>query len=120
MRTVGLLTELGLTKDVAELGCDVFVHDTEGAARAIGQLTRGWIAHQNQAAHSRFAERVKHGVLRHVDSAVCLDNPSRFGLPQAAGAIHTFIHDEFRDHLTRSCDNDGRGDLQDGRSSGDF
>jgi len=55
MRTVGLLTDLGLTRDVAELGCDVFVHDTKDAAKAIGQLTRRWQSQRRIGAQSRFS-----------------------------------------------------------------
>ena len=55
MRTVGLLTDLGLTRDVAELGCDVFVHDTRDAASAIGQLTRRWESQVRSSAPSRFS-----------------------------------------------------------------
>jgi hypothetical protein len=35
LRTVGLLSDLGLTREAAELGCDVYVEDTVQAAKAI-------------------------------------------------------------------------------------
>ncbi|MEE8116482.1 MAG: hypothetical protein V3T28_05170 [Gemmatimonadales bacterium] len=42
MRTVGLLSDLGLTREVAELGCDVYVEDSAHAATAIRLLEEGW------------------------------------------------------------------------------
>ena len=38
LRTVGLLSDLGLTREAAELGCDVYVEDSIQAARAIRLL----------------------------------------------------------------------------------
>ena len=38
VRTVGLLSDLGLTREAAELGCDVYVENTAQAAQAIQLL----------------------------------------------------------------------------------
>src|SRR5262245_12037960 len=35
VRTVGLLSDLGLTRDAAQLGCDVYVEDSAQAAKVI-------------------------------------------------------------------------------------
>lgn len=42
VRTVGLLSDLGLTREVAELGCDVYVEDSAQAAAAIRLLDEDW------------------------------------------------------------------------------
>ena len=42
VRTVGLLTDLGLTREAAELGCDVYVDGSAQAARAIRLLDEAW------------------------------------------------------------------------------
>ncbi len=42
VRTVGLLSDLGLTREAAELGCDVYVEDSVQAARAIRLLDDAW------------------------------------------------------------------------------
>ena len=42
VRTVGLLTDLGLTKEVAELGCDVYVDSSAQVARAVRLLDDAW------------------------------------------------------------------------------
>ena len=47
MRTVGLLSDLGLTREAAELGCDVYVEDSAHAAAAIRLLEQGWATDEN-------------------------------------------------------------------------
>jgi hypothetical protein len=42
VRTVGLLSDLGLTREAAELGCDVYVEDSAHAATAIRLLDEAW------------------------------------------------------------------------------
>lgn len=42
VRTVGLLSDLGLTREAAELGCDVYVEDSAQAADAIRLLDDAW------------------------------------------------------------------------------
>jgi len=42
VRTVGLLSDLGLTREAAELGCDVYVEDSAHAAAAIRLLDEAW------------------------------------------------------------------------------
>ncbi len=42
VRTVGLLSDLGLTREAAELGCDVYVEDSTQAAMAIRLLDDAW------------------------------------------------------------------------------
>jgi hypothetical protein len=42
VRTVGLLSDLGLTREAAELGCDVYVEDSAQAAEAIRLLDDAW------------------------------------------------------------------------------
>ena len=44
VRTIGMLTDLGFTREVAELGCDVYVDDSEQAAQAIRLLEDAWTA----------------------------------------------------------------------------
>ncbi len=55
VRTVGLLSELGLTREVAELGCDVYVDSSAQAAKAIRLLDDEWAAEADAAG--RRAER---------------------------------------------------------------
>lgn len=50
VRTVGLLSDLGLTREVAELGCDVYVDDSAQAARAIRLLDDEWSSSESAAA----------------------------------------------------------------------
>jgi hypothetical protein len=40
--SVGLLTEIGLTSATAEMGCDLYVHDSQEAVKAVRLLTRHW------------------------------------------------------------------------------
>ena len=40
VRSIGLLTEVGLTRQSAELGCDVYVHDSRAAVHAARLLAR--------------------------------------------------------------------------------
>ncbi len=42
VRTVGLLSDIGLTREAAELGCDVYVEDSAQAAAAIRLLDEAW------------------------------------------------------------------------------
>lgn len=42
VRSVGLLTEIGLTPDVASMGCDVYAQDSTAAATAVRLLARKW------------------------------------------------------------------------------
>jgi hypothetical protein len=42
VRIVGLLSDLGLTREAAELGCDVYVEDSAHAATAIRLLDEAW------------------------------------------------------------------------------
>ena len=42
LRTVGLLTDLGLTTAAAELGCDLYVDNSAEAAKAIRLLDDAW------------------------------------------------------------------------------
>ncbi|MHC4415531.1 MAG: hypothetical protein ACYS0G_09625 [Planctomycetota bacterium] len=44
IRTVGMLTDLGFTREVAELGCDLYVEDSAQAAKAIRLLDDAWKA----------------------------------------------------------------------------
>ena len=44
IRTIGLLSDLGLTPEVAELGCDVYVDDSAQAAETIRLLDDAWAA----------------------------------------------------------------------------
>src|SRR5436190_3970175 len=48
VRSVGLLTDIGLTRDAAEMGCDVYVDNSAQAADAVRMLARRW-----QRLHSR-------------------------------------------------------------------
>src|SRR5262245_45800466 len=52
VRSVGLLSELGLPRDVAVLGCDVYVHDSRQATSAIRALRRRWQLQQRVNAKS--------------------------------------------------------------------
>ena len=42
IRSVGLLNDMGLTSEIAEMGCDIFVHDSTQAIQAIDLLTKRW------------------------------------------------------------------------------
>jgi hypothetical protein len=55
VRSVGLLTEVGLTGAIAALGCDVYAHDSQEAARAVRLLARKWSTQKSRrvAAGSR-------------------------------------------------------------------
>jgi hypothetical protein len=44
MRSVGLLTEVGLTGSAAEMGCDVYAHNSRQAAQAVQLLAKRWRA----------------------------------------------------------------------------
>ncbi len=48
VRTVGLLSDLGLTREAAELGCDVYVEDSAHAATAIRLLEEGWATNEGR------------------------------------------------------------------------
>jgi hypothetical protein len=48
VRSVGLLTEIGLTSELAEVGCDVFVHDSSEASNAIELIARHWQMQKSQ------------------------------------------------------------------------
>lgn len=48
VRTVGLLSDLGLTREAAELGCDVYVEDSAEAARAIRLLDDAWSSEEQR------------------------------------------------------------------------
>lgn len=52
VRSVGFLTEVGLTSDTATLGCDVYAHDSEEAARAVRLLAKKWNKQRSRAAGS--------------------------------------------------------------------
>ncbi|MCH8344932.1 MAG: hypothetical protein IH983_13225 [Planctomycetes bacterium] len=52
VRTVGLLTDLGFTREAAELGCDVYVKDSVQAAEAIRLLDDAWTAGSSQPSPS--------------------------------------------------------------------
>jgi hypothetical protein len=53
VRSVGLLTEIGLDREAAELGCDVYVDDSDQATKAIALLARRWQRSQSKAPASR-------------------------------------------------------------------
>ncbi len=66
VRTVGLLSDLGLTREAAELGCDVYVEDSAQAAAAIRLLDEAWSndgrqRHVDHAHHARPRLRVRGG-----------------------------------------------------------
>jgi len=42
VRSVGLLTDIGLNRDAAEIGCDLYVDDSANAVSAVKLLTRRW------------------------------------------------------------------------------
>ena len=48
VRSVGLLPEVGLTRDTAEMGCDVYAQDSAAAARAVQLLTKRWQLQKNR------------------------------------------------------------------------
>jgi hypothetical protein len=50
VRTVGLLSDLGLTRDAAQLGCDVYVEDSAQAANVIRMLDSAWTSEGAGAA----------------------------------------------------------------------
>ncbi len=60
VRTVGLLSDLGLTREAAELGCDVYVEDSAHAATAIRLLEEGWAADEQRDA-PRLRMRIRGG-----------------------------------------------------------
>ena len=72
LRSVGLLTDLGLTRDVAALGCDIFVADTDEAFAAIcclgekgaDRTTRQLFHPDCEFVHGRFTDRIvwSHGL----------------------------------------------------------
>lgn len=53
VRTVGLLTEAGMTRDLAAIGCDVYTHDSAEAIRAIRQLANRWRTQRTRKAITR-------------------------------------------------------------------
>lgn len=48
VRSVGLLTDMGLNRDAAEIGCDLYVDDSANAVSAVKLLTRRWKRTQNR------------------------------------------------------------------------
>ena len=56
LRTVGLLSDLGLTREAAELGCDVYVEDSVQAAKAIRLIEQ---ASSNMVHHKRDRLRLR-------------------------------------------------------------
>ncbi len=52
-RTVGLLSDLGLTREAAELGCDVYVEDSAQAAEAIRLLEEAQVDKPDDAPPTR-------------------------------------------------------------------
>lgn len=57
VRSVGLLTEVGLTQDVASMGCDVYAHNSKEAANAVRLLARRWREQRVKAISSRRAQQ---------------------------------------------------------------
>lgn len=57
IRSVGLLTGLGFTRDVAEMGCDVYVEDSAQAAKAVRMLARRWRDNRRRQAAEKPAAR---------------------------------------------------------------
>jgi hypothetical protein len=66
VRSVGLLTEVGLTGDTASLGCDVYAHDSAEAARAVRLLANRWSTQKSRrsAAQRRKAFGARPPALR--------------------------------------------------------
>ncbi len=58
VRSIGLLSDIGMTGDMAQLGCNVYVHDSKAAAEAVRLLTRRWRSQKAKpmAAPSRIAK----------------------------------------------------------------
>jgi len=61
VRTVGLLSDLGLTREAAELGCDVYVEDSAQAAAAIKLLDESWTNDGPHVGHARRRLRIRGG-----------------------------------------------------------
>jgi hypothetical protein len=59
IRSVGLLTGLGFTRDVAEMGCDVYVEDSGQAARAVRLLARKWRSNRRPQAPVAMSSRAR-------------------------------------------------------------
>ncbi len=51
LRTVGLLSDLGLTREAAELGCDVYVEDSTQAAKVVRLLEEAWSKNDRPRQH---------------------------------------------------------------------
>jgi hypothetical protein len=51
--SVGLLDEIGLTAGVAEMGCDVYVHNSRQALQAVRQLAQRWKRRRRVASPER-------------------------------------------------------------------
>lgn len=51
VRSVGLLTDLGMTPEVAQMGCNVYVDDTAQAAEAIRQMVEDWNTQPRATMH---------------------------------------------------------------------
>jgi hypothetical protein len=60
VRTVGLLSDLGLTREAAELGCDVYVEDSAQAANAIRLLDDAWSGGGEDGEPREFIPRRQH------------------------------------------------------------
>ena len=59
VRSVGLLTKIGLTRDTAALGCDVYAHDSVEAAHAVKLIAKRWRSQRSRrtTAQSRKAPK---------------------------------------------------------------
>ena len=98
VRTVGLLSDLGLTREAAELGCDVYVEDSATAAEAIRLLDDAWTAEAEEPAESGPGRRLR------------IRGGWMFGRPDLPAELTSLVSMEFSPHRIEGS-GDGFGDL---------
>ena len=99
VRTVGLLSDLGLTREAAELGCDVYVEDSATAAEAIQLLDEAWTAEAElEPGESLPGRRLR------------IRGGWMFGRPELPAELTSLVSMEFSPHRIEGSA-DGFGDL---------
>jgi hypothetical protein len=84
-RTVGLLSDLGLTREAAELGCDVYVDDSSQAADVIRMLDDAW--HVDETGVGR-ASSIAGGV---AESSWSIRSRWMFGSPELPARLKSLV-----------------------------
>ncbi len=99
VRTVGLLSDLGLTREAAELGCDVYVEDSATAADAIRLLDDAWTTEVSEPGEQVPGRRLR------------IRGGWMFGSPELPAELATLVSKDFSPHRIEGSGG-GFGDLR--------